>query len=173
MVDHIDQINILGKYQRVQSFTPQPWSLFIKLDLGSKRAGVRPDSPRLPALMGAIETSPAVQLSGIYSYPARLGRTWSFETAASILREHITILKKVTSLQAKPLNPLVLAIGSSITARVVQYVDFDLPSHLTVEVVAGRSICQRSRGQLLILPQEQQYTTISNNSPLTLLHLQT
>lgn len=164
MVDHIDQIDVLRKYHRVQSSTPEPWPLFIKLDLGSGRAGLRPDSSQLPDLMEAMVSAPAVKLSGIYSYPVRLGRTWSFDTATSVLREHISILKEVASLQPKALNPLIIAIGSSITARVVQSVDFDLPSHLNVEIVAGRSTRQRPRQQLLILQQEQQYTTISNNS---------
>ncbi|KAK4497620.1 hypothetical protein PRZ48_010273 [Zasmidium cellare] len=55
MVDHIDQIDILARYTRLLS-TSEPWSLFVKLDLGSKRAGVRPDSSQLPALMEAIES---------------------------------------------------------------------------------------------------------------------
>lgn len=165
MVDHIDQIDILSKYPRMQSPSPGPWPLFVKLDLGSQRAGVRPNSPQLSALMREIDSNRAVQLSGIYSYPARLGRTWSFDTAASVLQEHISMLKEVARLQPKCSNPLILAIGSSITARVVHSVDFDLPSHLTVEIVAGRSICQRPRRWLLTLRQERPYTTTCNSSP--------
>lgn len=101
---------------------------------------MRPDSSQLPALMNAVESSSTVKLSGIYSYPARMGRSWSFDTARLVSQEHVSALKDVARLRSKPSSSLILAIGSSITARVIKSVDIDLPSNLTLEIVAGRSI---------------------------------
>ena len=71
LVDHVDHVKLLSKYVRVKENESKPWSVFVKLDFGSQRAGLPLHSASLRTLIREVEASPAVNLFGFYSYPAR------------------------------------------------------------------------------------------------------
>ena len=59
------------------------------------------------------------------------------ETAKNVLKEHITGLKEAAQLAKPPHQPFTLAIGSSITARVLQSFSAELSGDFTFEIIAG------------------------------------
>ncbi|KAJ3519678.1 hypothetical protein NM208_g14026 [Fusarium decemcellulare] len=64
MVDNEQQISFLEQ----SDSSKQPWDIFIKLDVGSHRAGVAANSDALNRLVERAEKSPAVNIYGFYCH---------------------------------------------------------------------------------------------------------
>ncbi len=63
MIDNEQQVAALERFE-----APEPWDVFIKLDIGSHRAGVETSSVSLQKLVKRIETSPSTRLYGLYCH---------------------------------------------------------------------------------------------------------
>lgn len=137
LVDHIDHISLLSKFARCPENRLQPWSVFIKLDMGTKRAGLPPDSAALVELVRAAEEAPNVDIYGFYSYSAKAATSRNVQDAEVVLQEHIHGVLQATKLLRDQKRPLTLSIGSSPTARVIRPIRETCASNITFEIHAG------------------------------------
>ncbi|GMK58455.1 hypothetical protein CspeluHIS016_0504870 [Cutaneotrichosporon spelunceum] len=67
MVDHAQQVEHLAAAAKRLGRTV-PWSVFIKVDGGGKRAGAPPRSAQMDALLQACKAEPAIEIFGFYSH---------------------------------------------------------------------------------------------------------
>lgn len=125
MVDHPTQIETLEQFT-----TSAPWLVYLKLDIGSKRAGQPPKSEAMAELITSALRAPHMAIYGTYthanfSYSAKDG-----ETAAQYLAQEISaandcgkqLLDMADKLGAKPEKKvfegtLRLAVGATPTAN--------------------------------------------------------
>ncbi|KZT65587.1 hypothetical protein DAEQUDRAFT_731285 [Daedalea quercina L-15889] len=127
LVDHPDQVKFLEAFgkSRVQ---PRQWSVFIKVDCGSKRAGLVANTPAFQELLQVAFSSLAISVHGFYTH----GSKSYASTSASEASYHLTaeldavntaagvaleFLKNNPNLAA-PSKPFVIAAGSTPSAHV-------------------------------------------------------
>ena len=83
LVDGLDILPYLSKYREL---TGHCLGVFIKLDTGNNRAGIRPESQQLEDLLNAIhqmeQTSADISLRGFYSH---MGNSYGSDTTAEAL----------------------------------------------------------------------------------------
>ncbi|KAI0009412.1 putative serine dehydratase domain-containing protein [Xylariaceae sp. FL0662B] len=123
MVDHPDQIKHLTALASKSGHAPQ---VFLKIDVGSRRAGVVPGSAACAALTEHLLLAEAVgscELLGLYShaghsYAAR--RDWE---AMDFLRAEFAALHAAAAGPSKHKRPLVLSVGATPTATTIQHPD--------------------------------------------------
>ncbi|KAI0020762.1 putative serine dehydratase domain-containing protein [Xylariomycetidae sp. FL0641] len=137
MVDHADQAKHLTALASKSGNRPL---VFLKINVGSDRAGVYGDAPACAALVGQLLLSETVGSSvflGLYthaghSYAAR--RDWE---AMGVLGDEFAALRDVAAAvrRERPGHPLVLSVGATPTATTLQHPDFD---DVTTPPAAGR-----------------------------------
>jgi D-serine ammonia-lyase len=137
IIDHPDHISLPQNFQRDPATTTQPWSVFIKLDMGAKRAGLPVSSPVLVSLLCQIEASPNVELYGFYAYSSHAHCTECVSDAEHHLQEQVTEMLRAAEVVADKSAPLVLSVGSSPTARVIKPIKEKMPPNVTFEIHAG------------------------------------
>ncbi|KAK0624632.1 putative serine dehydratase domain-containing protein [Bombardia bombarda] len=126
MIDHPDQLELVAAIRQSSGHPPD---IFIKMDVGSKRAGVVMNSPAYSRLLDAVlsaEAAGSCHLHGLYahaghSYSARNG--WK---ALQFLASEFTNLKEAATLvrSKSPDHPLVLSVGATPTATTIQNPNF-------------------------------------------------
>lgn len=126
---HVDLLEELGGQQH--------WDVFIKLDVGSRRAGVPTDSPRLPSLIQRVLDSKAASLSGIYCHAGHSYGCKTAESAEEVLGSEVEAVLKAASLVPSN-HPLVVSVGATPTAHVVSKMKAAAPSNVTLELHAGK-----------------------------------
>ncbi|KAK8214305.1 putative serine dehydratase domain-containing protein [Phyllosticta capitalensis] len=136
MIDHESQIDALEAFAAANSVTT-PWSAFIKIDMGSQRAGQPLTSPHLKPLINRIESSSAVSVYGFYCHAGHSYGSRSKEAAAAVLHDEVNAAAEATALMQKPDTPVVISFGSTPTAHVVSALKKSLPSNMTLELHAG------------------------------------
>ncbi|KAE8355061.1 putative serine dehydratase domain-containing protein [Aspergillus coremiiformis] len=136
MIDNDQHIDILEN--DVRSGKSVPWPVFIKVDVGSHRAGVENTSAALPRLVQRAETSSAVELYGFYCHA---GHSYSSRTAkeaeAVLQAEFEGVVSASRLLDVTADRKVVVSIGSTPTAHVVNGLKCALPGHLVLELHAG------------------------------------
>lgn len=139
MIDNEQQIGILETYMENTSPKPAPWSVFIKIDVGSRRAGLVTKSPSLPKLIERIESSPAATIHGFYCHAGHSYATRTEEAATAVLQEEIEGLVKAAKFltDEKPDRQIVVSVGSTPTAHVVSRLQATLPKGMELELHAG------------------------------------
>jgi len=138
IVDNPAHIALLEtSHRQSQSKNNDAWSVFIKVDMGACRAGLPRGSRALAELIRLVEESPNITLYGFYAYASHAHCTQSVQDAEGHLQEQIVEMLKVMQLVRNKSAPLVLSVGSSPTARVVQCIKEIIPSHITFEIHAG------------------------------------
>lgn len=137
LVDNISHIELLSTCSRRPENRQKPWSVFIKLDMGTKRAGLPLGSPKLQQLIHAAESAPNVDIYGFYFYSAKAAQGRSVQDVETILQEHIEGVLSATRLLSDPTQPLVLSVGSSPTARVIRKIKEQVTPNITFEIHAG------------------------------------
>ncbi len=160
LIDHEQHVDILEAF--ASSNPPQtPWDVFVKLDVGSRRAGVPTDSPRLSALVQRTLTSSAtVSLKGFYCHA---GHSYSCRThagAAAVLQSEVDAVAQAARL-VPPDRDIVVSIGATPTAHVIRDLVAAAPTwggaRVTLELHAGNfpanDLQQVSTG---LVPLEQQ-----------------
>ncbi|KAI5920688.1 putative serine dehydratase domain-containing protein [Camillea tinctor] len=126
MVDHPDQLKHLTS---LASKSGHPPLVFLKINMGSDRAGVVPGTPPCSSLIDGLllaESTGSCVLLGLYthaghSYQSR--RDWE---AMGILGHEFSALEDVAALvrKGRPGHPLVLSVGATPTVTTLQHPDF-------------------------------------------------
>ncbi|KAL2801919.1 putative serine dehydratase domain-containing protein [Aspergillus granulosus] len=143
MIDNEQHIDVLEKF----TGTKAPWPVFIKIDVGTRRAGVVHSSSTLPALVQRVEESAAVELYGFYCHAGHSYACRTSESAASVLKEELEGAVSASNLLSKAGSgrKVVVSIGSTPTAHVVSTIKEVLPEGLELELHAG-SYCPSCTG---------------------------
>ncbi|PYI12001.1 hypothetical protein BO78DRAFT_357424 [Aspergillus sclerotiicarbonarius CBS 121057] len=125
MIDSPQHIDVLESYATSNpNPATAPWPVFIKIDVGSHRAGVEPSSKELPALVQRVESSKAVELYGFYCHAGHSYACRREEEAKRVLGDEVKgvleAVKFVDSGERK--RKVVVSVGSTPTAHVVREV---------------------------------------------------
>lgn len=141
MVDNVQQITHLENFAKSNPTVP-PWPVFIKVDVGSHRAGLETSSPSLPELVKRVEESRAAYVYGFYCHAGHSYGCRTTEEAERVLGDEVEGVVKAagfldqgnnTSKQRK----VVVSVGSTPTAHVVKSLKEKLPSGVELELHAG------------------------------------
>lgn len=141
LIDHEQHIDILERFFQLQSPSKRRvWDAFIKIDVGARRAGIRPDSPRLAGFVERARRSPAVSVYGLYAYGGQsYDDAVALGGAEGVLREEVQSLLTVASRMART-SPLVLSFGTTPTAHVVSTLGFSSSDDwISFEIHPGES----------------------------------
>ena len=131
MVDNEQQIAHLEK-----SSPQEPWGIFIKLNVGSQRAGVALNSSDLKNLVERAKRSPAVHIHGFYCHAGHSYSSRSRNDAEDVLNMEISsVLDAARLLPAE--QEIVLSIGATPTAHVVDSLRMAVPANVKLELHAG------------------------------------
>lgn len=133
MIDNEQHVHILEAYN-----APTPWDVFIKLDVGSRRAGVDSESPALRSLVERAERSSAVNIYGFYCHAGHSYNGRDKEAAETLLNVEIASVLNAASLLPRS-RDLVVSIGATPTAHVVRALKHQIPSNIKLELHAGMS----------------------------------
>lgn len=135
MVDNEAQVQHLENFARSNpSAASLSWDVFIKIDVGSHRAGVEASSPALAKLIRRVEESPVANVYGFYCHAGHSYGCRTTEAAASVLRTELEgVLKAAELLKGRK---VVLSVGSTPTAHVVRDIG-KMPDNMEVELHAG------------------------------------
>ncbi|KAM6477992.1 putative serine dehydratase domain-containing protein [Trichoderma sp. SZMC 28011] len=131
MVDNEQHIDLLEN----QSQSP-PWDVFVKIDVGSHRAGVLAASPSLRKLVNRAEASEQVNLVGFYCHAGHSYAGRSPEEAETTLHAEISGVLDAASLLPTS-RKLTVSIGATPTAHVVKSLKATIPSNIRLELHAG------------------------------------
>ncbi|KAF2089039.1 hypothetical protein K490DRAFT_64249 [Saccharata proteae CBS 121410] len=131
MVDHESQIDALEAFD-----SSHRWPIFIKIDMGTHRAGVQLTSPRLESLIRRAEKSSAVKIEGFYCHAGHSYSTRTPEAAVEILHDEVNAAVEASELQ-NVIGHFTVSFGSTPTAHVVSALRKELPQRITLELHAG------------------------------------
>ncbi|RHZ46995.1 D-serine ammonia-lyase DSD1 [Aspergillus thermomutatus] len=138
MVDNEAQIDALETFAQSAGRTT-PWPVFIKVDVGSHRAGLESSSPALRNLVEKVEGSPAAEVYGFYCHAGHSYGCRTAEAAATVLRSEVEgVVRAAAHLDRQGEGrKVVVSFGSTPTAHVVNSIRRALPEGLEVELHAG------------------------------------
>ncbi|KAI1366259.1 putative serine dehydratase domain-containing protein [Xylaria arbuscula] len=128
MVDHIDQIKLLTL---LASKSGNPPLVFLKINIGSNRAGVPASSPACVALVRELLLSETVGSSifwGLYSHAGYSYASREDWEAMNVLGVEFGTLYDVARdvvQKDRPDHPLVLSVGATPTVTSLHHPDFD------------------------------------------------
>lgn len=135
LIDHEKQLELLSKAIR-ESDAPRSWEVFIKLDVGSKRAGVPIGSDRLKKLVRQTDESPTVELIGFYCHAGHSYAGRSEEEAIKTL--HVEVSGVCEARRHSSNNaPLIVSVGATPTAHAIRQLRAELPGDVKLELHAG------------------------------------
>ncbi|KAL2005098.1 hypothetical protein VTN00DRAFT_2948 [Thermoascus crustaceus] len=116
MIDHPSQISMLEA-----SNLEDTWSIFIKVDCGTHRAGLEPQSPLLTSLIQtALQSSDKIHIYGFYCHSGHSYASNSLAEAEGHLLNEITAASDAARqcLQLRPDHPqLTISVGATPTAH--------------------------------------------------------
>ncbi|KAJ4348524.1 uncharacterized protein N0V89_009901 [Didymosphaeria variabile] len=112
------------------------WDVFIKIDVGARRAGLTTDSPRLKELVQAIESSEFAKLKGFYCHANHSYGCRTEEEVTKMLQLEVEEVVAAASLVSTT-RSLILSIGATPTAHVIERLNEKLPPNVTLELHAG------------------------------------
>lgn len=140
MVDNVQQIEQLEKFASQDSSAPL-WSVFVKVDVGTRRAGLETSSPAFVNLVKKVDASPAVSLYGFYCHAGHSYGCRTTEEAEKVLGDELDGVVKAAGLLDETSNAkdrkLVVSIGSTPTAHVANSLRERLPKGVELELHAG------------------------------------
>lgn len=134
MLDSESQLEALASHARAVTLS-RKWSLFIKVDCGTHRAGLPRDSDAFKSLIAralSIEMSDIVEIYGFYSHAGHSYHDTSLASAKSTLMSEIDAAnqaaKYAQSLPGANTRPFVISVGATPTAHASQALTLqDLP----------------------------------------------
>lgn len=167
MVDNVQQIEHLENFA---SNKPSigPWSVFIKVDVGSHRAGLETSSPLFLDLVKKVEESSATSLYGFYCHAGHSYGCRSTEAAEKVLQDEVDgVMKAAGFLVGVPNSnvkdrKIVISVGSTPTAHVANSLKARLPEGVELELHAGSYTSAEIGNWLLTSVQETTPPTTSN-----------
>ncbi|KAF9878818.1 hypothetical protein CkaCkLH20_03718 [Colletotrichum karsti] len=137
MIDHEKQLSFLEDFaNKNPEASSAPWDVFIKLDVGSKRAGVPLSSDRLQKLVQRVNESSTVSLYGFYCHAGHSYGCRTQEEAEKVLADEINSVLTAAKLIVGE-QKLTLSVGATPTAHVVGTLKTAIPSNVTLELHAG------------------------------------
>ncbi|TDZ15151.1 D-serine dehydratase [Colletotrichum orbiculare MAFF 240422] len=137
MIDHEKQISLLEDFAAKNPDAPSaPWDIYIKLDVGTKRAGIPLSSERLQKLIRRASESSAVALYGFYCHAGHSYGCRTQEEAEGVLSEEINGVLSAAKLIVGE-QKLTLSVGATPTAHVVGSLKTAIPANVTLELHAG------------------------------------
>ncbi|EYE91849.1 D-serine ammonia-lyase DSD1 [Aspergillus ruber CBS 135680] len=138
MIDNPQQITHLEKNAESNPTLP-PWPVFIKVDVGSHRAGLETSSPSLPDLVKRVEESNATHVYGFYCHAGHSYACKSSVEAEKVLGDEIGGVLRATEFlgERKDKGKVVVSVGSTPTAHVVKALKESMPGSVEVELHAG------------------------------------
>jgi D-serine deaminase-like pyridoxal phosphate-dependent protein len=137
MVDNEAQIDGLEAFAESSGRTT-PWPVFIKVDVGSHRAGLESYSPAMRLLVGKVEVSYAAEVYGFYCHAGHSYACRTEEAAAAVLKSEVEgVVRAAGYLERKEGRKVVVSFGSTPTAHVVNSLRKALPEGMEVELHAG------------------------------------
>ncbi|KAL5089010.1 hypothetical protein Trisim1_006154 [Trichoderma cf. simile WF8] len=131
MIDNEQHIELLENQCQAH-----PWDVFVKIDVGSHRAGVSVASPSLRKLVNRIEASKHVNLIGFYCHAGHSYAGRSPEEAEATLHAEISGVLDAASLLPTT-RELTVSIGATPTAHVIKRLKATIPSNIRLELHAG------------------------------------
>ncbi|KAK1622508.1 alanine racemase domain-containing protein [Colletotrichum phormii] len=137
MIDHEKQLTLLENFaSKNTKNTTRPWDIYIKLDVGSKRAGLPLGSERLQKLIQRVNGSSVVTLKGFYCHA---GHSYGCRTPQEV--EDLLTIEINSVLSAAKLvtgdQKLTLSVGATPTAHVVGTLKAAIPENVALELHAG------------------------------------
>ncbi|KAJ5497059.1 hypothetical protein N7463_009046 [Penicillium fimorum] len=139
MIDSEQQMNLLESYASKSSSPVAPWPVFIKIDVGSQRAGMVTDSPSLARLIQRIESSSAATVYGFYCHAGHSYACRTEDAAAAVLQSEVEGVVEAAKVlvDGKSGRRVVVSVGSTPTAHVVKRLQGVLPEGMELELHAG------------------------------------
>jgi D-serine ammonia-lyase len=135
MIDHESQIDAIEAFHK--SAPNVTWSVFVKVDMGSKRAGLTRSSPRLKEVIQRIERSPVVSIYGFYCHAGHSYNCRTVDSATNLLHEEVAAAAEAATLMANNQTPVVLSVGATPTAHVITALNKTVPERFCLELHAG------------------------------------
>lgn len=120
----------------LESSSEVSWDAYIKIDVGARRAGLPANSERLKTLIEKAEASSKVHLQGFYCHA---NHSYACRTAAEtkdMLQMEINCILEAASL-LPPAKPLIVSIGATPTAHVIDTLKASIPENVSLELHAG------------------------------------
>ncbi|EPY52311.1 alanine racemase [Schizosaccharomyces cryophilus OY26] len=121
MIDHPDQLALLKTFSKGVSLR-KPWSIFIKLDMGTKRAGVTTDSETLHQIIQSILADrETLHLFGFYCHAGHSYACKNIEKASEYLFCEVDAANKATefAMSIDSTLSLTMSVGATPTAHSV------------------------------------------------------
>ncbi|KXG47662.1 uncharacterized protein PGRI_015320 [Penicillium griseofulvum] len=139
MIDSEQQIDLLESYASKSSSPIEPWPVFVKIDVGSQRAGIVTDSPFLPRLIQRIESSSVATVYGFYCHAGHSYACRTEDAAAAVLQSEVEGVVEAAKVlvDGKSDRRVVVSVGSTPTAHVVKRLQGVLPEGMELELHAG------------------------------------
>ncbi|KAF5697789.1 D-serine dehydratase [Fusarium globosum] len=136
MVDNEQQVDFLEK----SASSKQPWDVFVKLDVGSRRAGVEANSAALNSLVERAQKSSAISIYGFYCHAGHSYGGRSRDEAEKTLNIEVSSVLAAAKLLPSD-HQLVISVGSTPTAHVVESLKASMPENIKLELHAGNFPC--------------------------------
>ncbi|RBR13922.1 hypothetical protein FVER53590_09063 [Fusarium verticillioides] len=136
MVDNEQQVEFLEE----SPSSKQPWDVFIKLDVGSRRAGVEANSAALNRLVERAQKSSAISIYGFYCHAGHSYGGRSRDEAEKTLNIEVSSVLAAAKLLPSD-HQLVISVGSTPTAHVVESLKASMPDNIKLELHAGNFPC--------------------------------
>lgn len=120
MLDNQQQLDILSEYSKKHNLN-EKWSIFIKINMGTDRAGLINDSEFLQStLLRAIELKSTIEIYGFYCHAGHSYKSDSEDVAKGFLLDEIVNVNKAAR-AAYAIDPtltnLQLSVGATPTAH--------------------------------------------------------
>lgn len=119
-VEHLDNLVRFGK-----PASRQKWSVFIKVDMGTQRAGLTTDSVEFSELLQKTQSPEVLEVVQVYGFYAHAGHSYassSMEDAHKYLLDEIKAVNDAAQLLGKhapslDISKLVLSVGATPTSN--------------------------------------------------------
>lgn len=139
MIDSEQQIDLLECYASKSSSPVAQWPVFIKIDVGSQRAGMATGSPSILRLIQRIESSSAATVYGFYCHAGHSYACRTEDAAAAVLQTEVEGVVEAAKVLVDGASDrrIVVSVGSTPTAHVVKRLQGTLPEGMELELHAG------------------------------------
>lgn len=138
MVDNEQQIDLLEQFS-LQNPGLERWDVFVKVDVGSHRAGLMNNSPRLRQVIERAESSSAVSIYGFYCHAGHSYGCRDRESVDVVLHSELEGALAASQMvpSTDPDRSFVLSIGSTPTAHAIEAIKDRIPEGYIIELHAG------------------------------------
>ena len=129
LVDNPQQLEFLER-------SDKRWGVFVKIDVGARRAGLTAGSSGLNELVQKLEACAQVDLVGFYCHANHSYACRDENDTKNMLQHEVESVLEAASLLA-PTRKLQLSIGATPTAHVIKSLRASIPSNISLELHAG------------------------------------